>query len=400
MSPKPIVLSPDLKRLIDDGYEVDVPGNGYLAIHGIPYVTAQCTIAYGAIITDLNENLGELLPQRDHQVWFTGDYPCHRTGAPIEAIRHSSNPQHLWDGFLVKHRFSNKPLSGSYHDYYSKMVSYIRIISNEARAIDPDVTPCTFKVVPPIDTESVFRYHDSASSRADILAVSGKLAMGKVAIIGLGGTGAYILDLIAKAPPREIHLFDGDVFLQHNAFRAPGAATADTLGQKLPKVAYYAQVYDVMRRGIVSHPEYLTEKNIEDLAGFDFAFICVDKGPARRLISDFLQAHAIPFIDVGMALSMVSEEQSLIGTCRATLSTPAMWDHFPKHVPMMDDSEDDLYRKSIQVADMNALNAALAVIQWKQFCGFYQSQFRAHHVTYSINAQSLTRDAMPGGQEG
>jgi molybdopterin/thiamine biosynthesis adenylyltransferase len=400
MSPRPIALNPDIKRLIDDGYEVEVRGNGYLAIHAIPYVTAQRTIAYGTIVTDLNENLGELLPQRDHQVWFSGNFPCHRTGAPIEAIRNSSNQQQLWDGFFAQHRFSNKPLSGSYPDYYSKMTSYIRILSNEARAIDPGVTPCTFKVIPPMEGDTVFRYHDSASSRADILAVSGKLAMGKVAIIGLGGTGAYILDLVAKTPPREIHLFDGDVFLQHNAFRSPGAATEETLSRKLPKVAFYAQVYDAMRRGIVPHPKYLTDQNIGDLAGFDFAFVCVDKGPARRLISSFLQAHGTPFIDVGMALAMVSEEQNLIGTCRATLSTPAMCEHFSKHVPMMDDLEEDMYRKNIQVADMNALNAALAVIHWKQFCNFYQNQFQAHHVTYSVNSQSLTRDVMPGGLEG
>lgn len=400
MSPRPIALDPDIKRLVDDGYEVEVPGNGYLAIHGVPYVTSQRSVAFGTVVTDLNENMGELLPPRDHQVWFSGDFPCHQTGSPIEAIRHTSNPQQLWDGFQVQHRFSNKPPSGAYPDYYSKMTGYIRILTNEARAIDPEVTPCTFRVIPPITEDTVFRYHDSASSRADILAVSGKLATDKVAIIGLGGTGAYVLDLVAKTPPREIHLFDGDVFLQHNAFRSPGAASEATLGRKLAKVAYYAEVYGAMRRGIVPHPEYLNDLNIGELAGFDFVFICVDNGPARRLVSDFLQGQGTPFIDVGMALEMVPGEQTLIGTCRATLSTPLMRDHFRKHVPMMDDREEDLYRKNIQVADMNALNAALAVIQWKQLRGFYQNQFQAHHVTYSVNSQSLTRDEMPGGMGG
>jgi len=399
MSPRPTVLNPDLKRLLDDGYEVDLPGNGYLIIHSVPYVTAQRTVALGKVVTDLTENLGELLPPRDHQVWFCGEFPCRQDGTPIEGIRHSSDAQALWEEFHVQHRFSNKPPSGNFPDYYSKMVSYITIISNEARAIDPNAKPCTFKVVPPVEEDSVFRYHDSASSRADILAVSAKLAMKKVAIIGLGGTGSYVLDFTAKTPVRELHLFDGDAFLQHNAFRAPGAASEAILGQKLPKVDYFAQVYDVMRRGVVPHADYLTDDNIEALAGFDFVFICVDKGPVRKMISDFLHAYGIPFIDVGMDLQMVPEETALFGTCRVTMSTATKQDHFPKNVPMNDDRADDLYRKNIQVADMNALNAALAVIRWKQFCGFYQDPLQVHHMTYSINSQSLTRAEMTGAPE-
>lgn len=396
MSPKPIVLNPDIRRLLDEGYEVEAR-NGYLLVHAVPYVNAAREILRGIVVTDLNENVGELLPQKDHQVWFAGEYPCHHTGSPIEGIRHTSNRQPLWEGFEVQHRFSNKPLeAGRYPDYYSKMKTYIDIISNEARAVDPSVTACTFKVIPPIEEGSVFKYRDSASSRADILALSEKLAMGKVAIVGLGGTGSYVLDLVAKTPIREIHLFDGDAFLQHNSFRAPGAAATEVLAAKLPKVTYYARVYDVMRHGIVSHAEYLFEENIEQLAGFDFVFLCVDKGAVRKLISEYLQTQQIPFVDVGMDLLMGPDAQNLIGTCRVTMSTPEKSDHFQKHAPLADDTADDLYRKNIQVADMNALNAALAVIKWKRFCGFYQDMFKVHQTTYSINSQSLTRDEMVG----
>ena len=59
-----------------------------------------------------------------------------------------------------------------------------------------------------------------------------KLMNHKVAIIGLGGTGSYILDMLAKTPVSEIHLFDGDDFLTHNAFRSPGAASLDDLSKK------------------------------------------------------------------------------------------------------------------------------------------------------------------------
>ena len=93
---------------------------------------------------------------------------------------------------------------------------------------------------------------------------------------------------------------------------------------------------------------------------------------------------------------MIPEDNSLFGTCRATLSTPEKSDHFDRRAPQGADAGGDIYRTNIQVADMNALNAALAVIKWKQHCGFYQDLAKAHHTTYSINAHSLTRDEMLG----
>lgn len=396
MSPKPIVLDPDICRLQQEGYEVEVC-NGHLLVHSVPYVNAQRDVLRGVVVTNLSGNVGEMGPPGDHQVWFVGEYPCHHTGAPIEGIRHSSGAMQLWPGFEAQHRFSNKPDGASgYPDYYSKMKNYISIISNEANAIDPDATPCTFKVIVSTDEDSVFLYWDSASSRANILTASSKLATGRIAIVGLGGTGSYVLDLVAKTPVREIHLFDGDKFFQHNAFRAPGAPSIDTLEKKLPKVLYFAQIYDVMRTGIIPHASYLTEENLNELAGFDFVFLCVDMGAVRKLVSEFLRNQSTPFIDVGMDLMMVPEENSLFGTCRATLSTPEKFDHFAHRAPLGGDGGDDLYRTNIQVADMNALNAALAVIKWKQYCGFYQDFAKAHHTTYSVNAHSLTRDEMTG----
>lgn len=73
--------------------------------------------------------------------------------------------------------------------------------------------------------------------------ITAKLAVEKLAIVGLGGTGAYVLDLIAKTPVKEIHLFDGDKFSSHNAFRAPGAASIDDLHKQNLKVEYLHAIY-------------------------------------------------------------------------------------------------------------------------------------------------------------
>lgn len=394
MCPKPIVHDPVIMRLQAEKYEMEVR-NGHLLAHSIPYVTAQKEVKLGILITDLNGNIGTLGRPADHQVWFVGEYPCKHTGVPIEAIRHTSGSFKLFDGLEAQHRFSNKPAEG-FLDYYSKMKSYITIISSEAAALDPDATPCTGNIIMPAEENSVFRYWDSASSRANILAVSEKLAMEKVAIIGLGGTGSYVFDLIAKTPIREIHLFDGDVFEQHNAFRSPGAASITTLENNPSKVDYFTNVYDSMRTGIVPHNGFVTDENVGDLAGFGFVFLCVDSGLARKIISGYLRSQGIPFIDVGMDLMLIPEDMKLFGTCRATYCSATKSDHFDKHAPQGPDSNDDLYRTNIQVADLNALNATLAVIKWKQCCEFYADHYDVHHTTFSIDSHSLTRDEVKG----
>ena len=393
MSTRLIARSPDLQRLRDEGFEEQVR-SGFLIVRSVPYVTPSKAVARGVLVTDLALNDDITQTPKDHQVWFAGEHPCSADGVPIAALGAQDCAQTLCEGVAVNFRFSAKRPEG-YPDYHSKITQYVQMLEHHARALHPDDPTLTARTFQPIETteeESVFLYTDSASSRAGIVRVSEKLAMKKIAIVGLGGSGAYVLDLVAKTPVREIHLFDGDRFLQHNAFRAPGAASLDDLRAQRSKVQHYADLYGRMRRGVIPHREFIDSANVEQLAGFDFVFVCVDRASARKVISDFLHAQRTPFIDVGMELQLIEETAQLIGTCRVTLSTPEKSNHFPRHVSLEGDVADDVYDTNIQVADMNALNAALAVHKWKKFSDFYQDRYREHQSAYVINAHQLTRD--------
>ncbi|MCO6763612.1 ThiF family adenylyltransferase, partial [Streptomyces sp. EL5] len=85
----------------------------------------------------------------------------------------------------------------------------ISILSGQAQAIDKDVTAKTFAPFRSDAEETVFAYTDTASARAGIGAPTERFKGLKVAVVGLGGTGAYILDQVAKTPVAEIHLFAG-----------------------------------------------------------------------------------------------------------------------------------------------------------------------------------------------
>jgi hypothetical protein len=402
MSAKPIDPNSPFQRLRRDSYEVEVR-NQHLLVHQVPYVAAHRSIKHGTLVCTYVESAGVLQAPDNHQVWFAGEFPCFADGQPLKALTslfNESNRRELFEGCWVQHQFSNKPDGCSaFTDHYSKMVHYITLISDQAKAINPFAEARTGKVIETLPEESVFRYPDTASVRYEISAISARLAIKKIAIIGLGGTGGYVLDLVAKTPVQEIHLFDGDEFLQHNAFRAPGAATLEELAERLPKTEYFFRRYDPMRRGIISHPYRIDDTNLSELNDFDFIFVCLDKGLARALICNYLQSWNIKFIDVGMGLEIVRETQKIIGTCRATLSTDLQKDHFARYVPMTDDDADHLYQSNLQVADMNALNAVLAVMKWKQVFGFYSDDFESHHQTFSVSTFSLTRDVIKVPEE-
>jgi hypothetical protein len=391
MSQKPIVHSPAIQSLIDEGYEIDIQ-HQHLLVYSIPYVTINREIKTGTLVCVYTDSNGINSKPLDHTVWFKGEKPCNGLGQPLETVINHSNSQILFDQFEVNHYLSNKPVGipDFPSDYYQKMIHYIDIFVAQARVINPDADARTGKVIQSRDENSVFRYPDSASARAGIVAVSQKLTMSRIGIVGLGGTGGYILDQVAKTPVKEIHLFDEDEFKTHNAFRIPSAVSLETLNRKLKKVDYFREVYDPFRSGIVCHPYYITGSNVDELAGFDFVFVSVDDGLSRGLICKYLQDNGIPFIDVGMGLEK-NDTNSLLGLCRVTLGTPLKNDHLASYLPVADDQADDLYKSNIQVADMNAMNAILAVIKWKQFYGFYIDYDQAHNLSFSVAMQSIVR---------
>jgi len=274
------------------------------------------------------------------------------------------------------------------------MTRYATIIAGKAQAIDPSVTPKVNRFVEAVDEDSPFVYVDTASSSDGIAAVSRKLEQEAVAIVGLGGTGSYILDLVAKTPVRAIHLFDGDRFLQHSAFRAPGAASIEALKAIPDKVEYYKQQYSNIHRGIVPHSDYLDSSNLEDLRGMKFVFLCLDRGQIKRDIVAKLLEWQIPLIDVSMGIELV--EDALGGILTVTTVTPEKRDHCQQRMTFSDANPNDEYSRNVQIADLNALNASLAVIKWKKHFGFYRDLRREHYSSYTTDVDMLLNEDVTG----
>lgn len=387
MSQKLFSLNNDLRQLREAGYFVQIIG-GFLVMKEVPYVNAQNCIKKGTLITTLDLAGDNTRKPECHVMHWDGEYPCKANGIPLNEIRHVTQHMDFGHGITAEHSFSSKPGPEGYPDYFAKMSTYATILAGPAAVLQPGISPKIFRAPDETESDSVFNYIDTASDRVGIGKLSEKLEGEVISIIGTGGTGSYIIDLVSKTPVREIRLFDADEFLQHNAFRAPGAPSLEELRNAPAKVDYFKSIYDRMHRNIVANKVGLNGTNLELLNGTTFAFICIDSGEEKKAIIQKLELLNIPFIDVGMGLELVNG--SLGGILRVTSSTPDKREHVHSgRISFAGIGQNDLYASNIQVADLNALNATLAVIKWKKIRGFYSDLENEHHCTYTTDGNML-----------
>ena len=380
--------SKDLKKLRDEGYNVRTKEN-YLIVEDIPYIDEKATIKKdGILVTNLeivqSPNMPTVTssPIKQHVIYFKGSYPCNKTGKPIEGIRHQTVNRSV-GSILCNYSFSNKPSTG-YKDYYEKIVRYIEIISAPAISKDNTLTAKVFRAIPNENkSDSVFKFIDTNSSISGVNDINNRCRGMKVALIGLGGTGSYVLDHLVRMEVSEIHLYDGDVFLQQNAFRAPGSIFLEDFHLKPFKTDFYKEKYSGFREGIVSVPEYITENNCNELLNFDFVFLNMDSDEIKKKIISLLVENKVKFIETGVGLDF-SPNNKISGIGRVIYSDENNNMHLEKRISYVSD-EEKLYGSNIQTSDINNLLACIAVVKFKKSIGIYEDDLEDSYNTFNLD---------------
>lgn len=376
----------DIRRLLEKGYALRIDG-AYLVVRDIPYLDDQMALQVGAIVAKLEFIDKVRVKQVDHQIYFAGSAPYGLDGQLIPNLGGGPSAITLSKTDVVVQRsFSNKP-PGGFANFFDKIEHYVGAIAGPAIELFGG-NPLTFGVDTEVTTGSVFKFHDTLTSRAEIGDLAAVFKDEVVAIIGLGGTGSYLLDFLVRTPVKEIRAFDGDAYHVHNAFRSPGRLEESDLGNS--KAETYHRRYENFREGLVMRRKYVDRSSVDDFKGVTFAFVCVDKGSARAEIFDLLISLHIPFIDVGMGLNR--KQGALSGTMRATYYAidNAVTIRDMQLAEMVDDP-DDIYRSNVQISELNALNASIAMIRYKQLRGFYVDDSRCYHLLMGVeNLRTFT----------
>jgi len=389
MSHALIARSSDLRRLQDEGYTLRIVDQAYLFVDNVPYVTAQGEVNKAALVTSLTLSDGLTVTPDTHVAHWTGEFPHCANGEKLIALLDEGTVKSsLSDSLPTAFQFSAKPDGGAYRNYHHKVTTYAEILGREARQLDPNATAQQWRVTTDHeDDESVFHFADTASARQNTTDLARKLQPERVAIVGAGGTGSYVLDFVAKTWVREIHVFDDDPFLQHNAFRSPGPLAPGEIEGGPIKSTLHASRYISMHKGIVAHETCIDDTNVGHLGDFDTVFLCIDGHPIKAKILEICLANETLLIDVGMGLHRAGD--SLAGTLRTTAFHSGHRDHAEHCMDLAGDDAKGEYDRNAQFAELNALNAALAVIKWKKVRGFYNDLERELNCEYVINGNRL-----------
>jgi len=189
---------------------------------------------------------------------------------------------------------------------------------------------------------------------------------------------------------REIRGFDKDRYFVHNTFRSPGKLDESEIGKT--KAEIYCARYENFRIGLTVAEKFIDETCAEDFKGVTFAFVCVDKGSSRAGIFNLLMKLGIPFIDVGMGLRR--KNGALSGMLHVVYySVERAHELREKKLSELIDDPEDLYRANIQIGELNALNACLAVVRFKQLRGFYFEEISHHHILFGVSDVKIAGDA-------
>jgi ThiF family len=366
-----------LGRLLAEGYDL-ILSHGHLTVSRVPYIAPDGGVRTdGRLILPINDSAGTITDViGDHTIWFAGEEPRDEQGTPLGF----GAPRDIMGIGSVSWTLSFKPPSGHYPGLYEKVDSYARILSSAAQQRDSTVSPTPGAAFQSVEDGLPFVYRDTNTTRAGLTTLNNVFRGHTIAIVGIGGTGSYILDQVSKTWVDRIILVDGDEFENHNAFRAPGAAALEILQTRPNKAKYFATEYSRMHTGITAHPESLRADNLHLIEDATFVFLAAADAQERPQIMAGLRERGIPFIDVGLGLSQ--EESGLTGLLKTTAYLPGNG-MVPPTEPAAPPGGDD-YSSNIQVADLNALNALMAVIAWKRYLGYYASHSPASEIVYKL----------------
>ena len=165
MSHEPISRRPDLKRLVEDGYEIEIRA-GHLILHRVPYVTSERTVKYGQLVCPLTDDGSKTEPPADHTMYFAASTPATTAVRQSRLCGTAANAKSSLKVYGSTTTSLAKPVTGKYEDYHHKMTHYAQVIGRCARRIDPGALASAGKLVLSTDRHDPFVFMETASSRA------------------------------------------------------------------------------------------------------------------------------------------------------------------------------------------------------------------------------------------
>ena len=213
----------------------------------------------------------------------------------------------------------------------------------------------------------------------------GLVAQERVAIVGLGGVGAWIADVVVKADPQKVHGWDYDCIEPKNILRMPGGLDPNLWIGK-PKADWFQDTYSLLHTGVHGHNVKVAPENVQEvIEKATFAFVAVDDGHDRAMVCDALADAGIPFVVVG--LSLVRREKRVKVSMRIVTAHVGV-SSWRQAIPQVGQAGQDDYG-SLDVPHVYAMAASWAIQSWRKVRGQFWQEEREECLVYRASDQSL-----------
>ena len=211
------------------------------------------------------------------------------------------------------------------------------------------------------------------------------LAQERVTIVGLGGVGAWIADLVVKADPREVHSWDYDCIEPKNILRMPGGSDPNVWIDR-PKAEWFQETYSIIHKNVHGHNARVLPENVREVVEkTTFAFVAMDDADDRMMVCDTLANVGIPFVVVG--LSLVRKEKRVKVSMRIVTAHVGV-SSWRVAVPQVGQAGQDDYG-SLDLPDVYSMAAGWAIQSWRKMRGQFWQETREECLDYSASDQSL-----------
>lgn len=126
----------------------------------------------------------------------------------------------------------------------------------------------------------------------------------RIGIVGLGGTGSIVLDMLARLGVNKLVLVDPDTVEASNLNRLVGS-NPGSVG--LPKVevarAHASNIHVHSSEILAIQGSVLDSASVEPLKSVDFIFGCTDSHSSRAVLNQLAYQYLIPCIDLGVSIA-------------------------------------------------------------------------------------------------
>ena len=246
---------------------------------------------------------------------------------------------------------------------------------------------------------------ESYRIRANVGGVERSASRQAVAVLGAGGTGSHVIDLLVRTQVKRIVVVDDDTMELKNVMRCPGGITHEEMSRihagGVRKSEYHVKTRKAFPTEVIARNTLASRATGAELkeGGVTFAFVCMGQKAGAEQgrqddVYEGLMEVGIPFIDTGISLAI---EGGVLRGSVTTIKCAGGSDTWKVDIPNAGLKGGEALYHNVQVPEINAIAAAFAILEWRRVTNQYRDEQEESRIAKYLVEENAIRTGGRGG---